>query len=200
MCDREEGAAAESGQQTLPRPRTAATSAFRSLREVFERQCIASYDKTSGKYRDRYNLQEMHIRKPAHTWRQRLDDDAVHFDAVFFFFAAEGLSVCDAAFEPAEPGAEVVLAACFPNSSARLFMPLVLTFLSASTPRLPLLCSSLRFFAADPPPRSSALPFPSSLAEPRPGRYVVFSTTELGVTSERYALRAGNLQGNFYRG
>jgi hypothetical protein len=62
-----------------------------------------------------------------------------------------------------------LLAGCFANISLRLFIPFVLTFFNASTPRLPLLASALRFFAAAalPPPRESER---SVLEEERPGR------------------------------
>lgn len=72
-------------------------------------------------------------------------------------------------------------------------MPLVLTFLSASTPRLPL-ASALRFFsfaAAEPPPLEASR---EADEEARPGRYVEERTEEVEI-AERWASRAGNLRG-----
>ena len=70
------------------------------------------------------------------------------------------------------------------NISARFFIPLVETFLSISTPRLPF-ASSFRFFAAAAaaPNPFPVISSPSADDEARPGRYVVERTEDVVVLS-----------------
>lgn len=95
-----------------------------------------------------------------------IDTTLGRYRLFYFFFPFAAAAVAALVLFAADPPA----VACFPNISAKLFIPFVFTFFKASTPRLPF-ASSLRFLAA-----AAALPPPSversdsDFEEPRPGR------------------------------